>query len=265
MATVLTKAEQNVVHNRCRANDLYRQWAPILSKLQRDYEEMDGASLWHLAEQKIDRLRRTTPYREQEIPVIYNELIDDCRVFSQKGKDNCSRTPEQARRTATTVTCILLTMLLNAIKKDHEDEFFDNEPMCMAIADILKNDNYTERLMDCFFSRDTGYDGKKVIITPHDPMLEGTEDEWSLKQRAVKQVLEEYDLSNKAACAVIVSAHRKNWLKQKPTYKEACEWFGERWSKDSYIYVNKGQDQLSQEELNLADDRLEEALKKLKL
>lgn len=172
MVKQLTTEEQRSLHHRYKQSDLYRQWLPILAMLQRDYGEMDGITLWYLAERQIVRLRSEVSFREQEISPIYNELLDECKVFSFKGKADVKRSDDQARRSATTIMCIVLTMLMNAVKKGHEEEPFDNEPMCMAIMDVLSKDQYFQRLMELFFKRETGYDGQKVVITPKDPMLE---------------------------------------------------------------------------------------------
>ena len=166
---LLTTDEQRTLHHRYKQSDLYRQWLPILDTLLRRYNEADAQTLWHLAELQIIRLRGEQAFREQEISPIYNELLTDCLKFGE-----ATRTKEQANRTASTVMCIMLTMLMNAVKKGHEDEGFDNEPMCMAIMDIFSEDAYFQNLINVFFKRDTGYDGKKVVITPSDPMLEKT-------------------------------------------------------------------------------------------
>ena len=166
---LLTPDEQRTLHHRYKQSDLYRQWSPILATLQRQYNEADAQTLWHVAEQQIVRLRSEQAFREQEIAPIYNELLGDCLKF-----DATERTKEQAGRTASTVMCIVLTMLMNAVEKGHEEECFDNEPMCMAIMDILSGDVFFQGLMNLFFKRSTGYDGKKVVITPSDPMLEKT-------------------------------------------------------------------------------------------
>ena len=172
MVKQLTTEEQRSLHHRYKQSDLYRQWLPILSMLQRDYGEMDGITLWYLAERQIVRLRSETSFREQEVSPIYNELLNDCKVFSFKGKADVERGDDKARRSATTIMCIVLTMLMNAVEKGHEEEPFDNEPICMAIMDVLSKDQYFQRLMAHFFGRETGYDGQKVVITPKDPMLE---------------------------------------------------------------------------------------------
>ena len=172
MVKQLTTEEQRSLHHRYKLSDLYRQWSPILAMLQRDYGEMDGITLWYSAERQIVRLRSENSFREQEIPPIYNELLDDFKVLSFKGKADVERSDGQARHSATTIMCIVLTMLMNAVEQGREEEPFDNEPMCMAIMDILSNDKYFQRLMALFFERKTGYDGQKVVITPKDPMME---------------------------------------------------------------------------------------------
>lgn len=166
---LLTQIEKHTLHHRYKQNDLYRQWSPILAMLQRKYDEADAQTLWHQAEQQVVRLRGELSFREQEIAPIYNGLIEEALKF-----DETARTKEQARRTAATVMGILLTMLMNAVEKGHEAESFDNEPMCLAVFDVLMNDTFFQNLMNLFFSRSTGYDGKKVVITPSDPMTEKT-------------------------------------------------------------------------------------------
>lgn len=165
----LTLSEQHTLHHRFKLNDLYRQWLPILAMLQREYSEADAQTLWHAAEQQIVRLRGELAFREQEIAPIYNELLADCGKF-----DETPRSREQAQHSATTIMCIMLTMLMNAVEEGHEDKTFDNEPMCMAVLDIFSKDTYFQSLMNLFFKRNMGYDGQKVIIAPSDPMLEKT-------------------------------------------------------------------------------------------
>lgn len=165
---LLTLTEQHTLHHRYKLNDLYRQWSPILAFLQRKYNEADAQSLWHVAEQQIVRLRSELAFREQEIAPIYNELLIDCQKFGE-----AHRSKEQAQHSATTIMCIMLTMLMNSVEKGHEDETFDNEPMCMAVLDIFSKDAYFQNLMNFFFNRNKGYDGQKVFITPSDPMKDG--------------------------------------------------------------------------------------------
>ena len=163
---LLTKDERCTLHHRYKLNDLYRQWASILSMLQRKHDEANVQTLWYVAEQQIVRLRGEQSFREQEIAPIYSDLLADCLIF-----DGATRTMKQAQQTATTVMCIVLTMLMNAVEKGHEEEGFNNEPMCLAIIDTLMNDTFFQGLMNLFFKRNTGYDGQKVVIAPSDPMI----------------------------------------------------------------------------------------------
>lgn len=181
MIRLLSSDEQRRMLHHYKQDDLFRQWHPILAKLQRDNDEMDAFTLWNLAEEQIRQLRGEQIYREQLIAFLFNKLLSDCKVFSLEGKDNINRTDEKARHSATTIMCVVLTMLMNAVEKGHEEESFDNEPMCMAIMDILWRDDFFQKLMDLFYARDTGYDGEKVVITPHDPMIEETtsNSEWT--------------------------------------------------------------------------------------
>lgn len=163
----LSTHEQRTLHHYYKKNDLYRQWLPILSELNRNHGEADAQTLWHMANQLVVRLRGEQSFREHDISPIYNELLSDCSQF-----DATERTAKLAQRSAKTVMCVLLTMLMNAVEAGHEDECFSNEPMCMAILDILSGDNYFQSLMNLFFKRDVGYDGNKVVIAPKDPMQE---------------------------------------------------------------------------------------------
>ena len=167
---ILTSEEHRSLHHRYKLSDLYRQWSPILSMLQRDYGEMDATEIWFLAEKQILRLREEPLYREQEISPLFNELIDDCKTLTTKDSKVIQRSDSEAQHSAITVMCVVLTMLMNAVEKGHEKENFANEPMCMAIMDILAQNAFFQQLMNVFFDRNIGYDGKKVVITPSDPM-----------------------------------------------------------------------------------------------
>ncbi len=173
MLKILSEKEQKQFHHRYRNNDLFRQWSGILCQLEREAGEMDAVSLWFLAESCLQRLRNLQQYRDEDIPYIYNELIDKCSVFV-RGAESIERSQDEAERSAITVMCVMLTSLMNAVEKGHEDEEFDNKAMCVAIARLLQENGYYTMLMHAFFARKTGNDGKKVIITPSDPMKERT-------------------------------------------------------------------------------------------
>ena len=66
---LLKPDEQHTLHHRYKQSDLYRQWSPILAMLQRQYNEADAQTLWHVAEQQIVRLRSEQAFIEQEIVI----------------------------------------------------------------------------------------------------------------------------------------------------------------------------------------------------
>lgn len=169
MVALLSDIERRSLHHRYRNSGLFRQWSAILCQLERDAGEMDAVSLWYLAEKCLNRLRDIQQYRDEEIPYIYNDLISECSVFS-KGKGVINRSPEAAERSAVVVMCVMLTSLMNAVEKGHETEDFDNKTMCVAIDRLLYTNLYYAKLMRVFFGRKTGNDGKKVVISPSDPM-----------------------------------------------------------------------------------------------
>ena len=169
MVTLLSETEQRTLHHRYRNSDLFRQWSGILCQLERDAGEMDAVSLWYLAEKCLNRLRDIQQYRDEDIPYIYNDLLNHCCIFV-KGNKNISRSRQETERTAITVMCVMLTSLMNAVEKGHEYEDFDNKAMCVAIDRLLQDHPYYTMLMNAFFKRGTGNDGKIVVITPSDPM-----------------------------------------------------------------------------------------------
>ncbi|MCK8622821.1 hypothetical protein [Prevotella sp. E13-27] len=214
MVKILTTEEQRSLHHRYKQNDLYRQWAPILALLQRKNGEMDAATIWFLAEKQVVRLREELSYREQEISPIFNELIEDCRMLTAKDSKVIQRSDAEAQRSAITVMCVVLTMLMNAVEKGHEEESFDNEPMCMAIMDILAENVFFQQLMNLFFSRNTGYDGKKVIITPSDPMVNDDPmvnmDE--IAKEEVEQIVNRVSQLTSGLKAILKSGHWEHWI-----------------------------------------------------
>jgi hypothetical protein len=200
---ILTPEEQHTLHHRYKQNDLYRQWMPILAMLQRNYGVADAQTLWHEAECVIVRLREEQTFREQEIAPIYNALL-----------------AETSHSTATTVMCIIMTMLINAVDRGHEDEYFDNEPMCMAIADIFLNDTFFHALMKQFFSRSAGYDGKKVVITPSDPMLEETAYECmnEIAKEEIDSMVQKV-VSHTKGLSFLFGTH---WTAWEPLWRDIC-------------------------------------------
>jgi len=214
MVKIFTTEEQHSLHHRYKQSDLYRQWAPILALLQRKNGEMDAATIWFLAEKQVVRLREEPSYREQEISPIFNELIEDCKTLSAKDSKVIQRSDAEAQRSAITVMCVILTMLMNAVEKGHEEESFDNEPMCMAIMDILAENVYFQQLMNVFFSRNTGYDGKKVIITRSDPMDNNDPlanmDE--IAKEEIEQIVNHVSQLTSGLKTILKAGHWEHWI-----------------------------------------------------
>ncbi len=225
MVKSLTTEEQRRLHHRYKQDALYRQWAPILSMLHRDHDELDATLMWFLAERQMTRLREEKTFREQEIAPLYDALMTDCSVLEMKGAAAARRQNFHVRRSAATLMCIMLTLLMNAVEKGHEDEHFANEPMCMAILDILNQDPYARQLMRLFFDRKTGYDGKEVVVPSFDPMAEDASvahmDEIARKEteETVKRVL----TLTAGLKAYFNQGDKNDWEKWQSVWEEICK------------------------------------------
>ena len=219
MLKLLSETAQKQFHHRYRNNDLFRQWSGILCQLEREAGEMDAVSLWYHAETYLQRLRNLQQFRDEDIPYIYNELIEKCRGFA-KGTETIERSQDEAERSAITIMCVMLTSLMNAVEKGHEDEDFANKPMCVAIARLLENNRYYTKLMNTFFARKTGNDGKKVVITPSDPMLQKTitEDMDEEAQKEIEQMMETVITRTQA----LKTLFKDDWEAWKTLWKDIC-------------------------------------------
>ncbi len=219
MIKLLSETEQKRIHHRYRNNDLFRQWSGILCQLEREAGEMDAVSLWYHAERYLQRLRNLQQYRDEEIPYIYNDLFTQCSIFA-KGTEEISRNKDEAQRTAITIMCVILTSLMNAVEKGYENEDFNNKPMCVAIVRLLQENRYYTMLMNAFFGRKTGNDGKKVVITPSDPMLEKTisEDMDDEAKQDIEQVVETV-VSRTQRLKVLFNEYWDAW---KPLWYDIC-------------------------------------------
>ena len=86
------------------------------------------------------------------------------------GSAKMTCTPSQIRLFAGAVMGIIYTSLMNAVEKGHEEEDFDNAPICVAILDTMQDNGFFDALLNKFFVRKKGFDGKKVVISSYDPM-----------------------------------------------------------------------------------------------
>lgn len=219
MIKLLSEIERKQIHHRYRNNDLFRQWSGILCQLEREAGEMDAVSLWFYAEKCLQQLRNLQQYRDEEIPYIYNELITQCGIFA-KDTESINRTQDEAERSAVTVMCVMLTSLMNAVEKGHENEDFNNKAMCVAIDRLLQKNRYYAMLMDTFFGRKTGNDGQEVVITPSDPMLEKTISEYMDEEakQEICQMVENVVTRTRG----LKSLFNKHWEVWQPVWHDIC-------------------------------------------
>ena len=221
MVALLSDTERRSFHHRYRNSDLFRQWSAILCQLEREADEMDAVSLWYLAEKCLSRLRDIQQYRDEEIPYIYNELINECRVFC-KGRDTIERSSEAAERSAVAVMCVMLTSLMNAVEKGHETEDFDNKAMCVAIVRLLNKNLYFTRLMDAFFGRKIGNDGKKVVIAPADPMKKETA-KCAMDESAKEDIEETVNFVSQKTGGLKAEFKKGHWEHWVSVWRDICD------------------------------------------
>lgn len=172
MIHLLSREEQDRLHQRYRENDLFRHWAPFLMQLELEQDEIDISTLWWQIEKEVDILRLTKHHRDEMIFYLFKQMREDFKTVKNEGGTTIVRTAQQAELTAVTVMCVIMTMLLNAVEPGHEDEDFDNMPICVAIANLLRNHPHFTLLMDRFFNRKVDNRGNKIVIKPSDPMKE---------------------------------------------------------------------------------------------
>jgi len=170
MIEELPREEQDRLHHRYRNSDLFRHWSPLLCQLEWELEELDMTSVWWHTERQIETLRQTQHDRDEMIAYLFKQMREDFKSIKLLNGTTLVRTDDQAEQSAVTVMCVLMTQLMNAVEPEHEEEDFDNRPMCVAIANLLRNHPHFIMLMDRFFKRMKNNKGEKIVITPADPM-----------------------------------------------------------------------------------------------
>ena len=188
MSRQLNSEERQQLHHRYRKNDLFRHWSPILCQLEWEQQELDVNTIWWESEKLLQQLRQEQEARDEMIPYLFKSLIVELKTIEYDGKATLIRTDEQAELSAVTVMCVLMTRLMNAVEEGHEEEDFENLPMCVAIANILRNHPHFQLLNERFFKRKLGNDGKKIVITPSDPMEELLEDMDEVARKEVEKM-----------------------------------------------------------------------------
>lgn len=153
----LTDEERRTCHGLFRRNDLFRHWIPILSEIEKDVTHTDAISLWYNANEVLRLLRAEAAFRDEQIVFIHSEM-------ARSGGGHC----------LTCIMAIVLTCLMNAAEEGHEEEDMPNDAVCIAIMRIYEGDKLFDALLEEFFRRRIGNDGKRVVITPSDPMTQST-------------------------------------------------------------------------------------------
>ncbi len=170
MIKELTPEEQHYLGLQYWKIDLFRHWSTVINQFTWTEPELDLVSIWATTDGIIESLRSVDVGRDQLIPVLLQETLRGLWLAEQQKEEGERRELAQVESTAVTIFTVLLTRLLNAVEKGHEDEAFDNEPVCTAIACMIGNHPRFVQLHKRLFKRKVGFDGKKIEIEPSDPL-----------------------------------------------------------------------------------------------
>lgn len=220
MIKQLTMEEQESLHLCYRNNELFRHWSPTLCRLEWEMQELDSITLWREVEKVLLRLKSEKYHREEMIQYLFGRMMKDFRAVEDEFGEKRIRTVEQAECSAVTVMCIVLTLLMNTVEKGHEEEGFNHQPICVAIVGWLRSHPHFQFLMDDFFARQRGFDGKMVTFTPSDP-LDATSKMEAISEEMRKEIEDMVQLiigktQNLQRC---FEAHWENW---KQLWSEVC-------------------------------------------
>ena len=212
MIRLLTRAEQDELHHRYRNSDLFRHWSPLLNRLEWEMQELDAMTLYREAEIVLQKLRLEADHRDEMISYLFKQLLADFKTIEDEQGKCINRSIEQAECSSVTVMAIVLTSLMNAVEKGHEKEDFDNQPMCVAIAGMLRNHAHFRFLFEDFFSRQKDNRGKKIVITRSDPM-QAEETLGNMDDEAQKEVKDMVDYIEKLTAGLqpIFNEHWEEW------------------------------------------------------
>ena len=153
---ILNAEERRTCHNLFRTNDLFRQWHPILSEAE-SVIGMDAISVWYNADMVLRHLRACIVFRDDELNFIHSEMARNIKGTNLSA-----------------IMAVVLTHLMNATQEGHEEENIPNDTISLAILKKHHEDRFFSMLMNVFFKRNIGNDGRKVVITPSDPMTQNT-------------------------------------------------------------------------------------------
>ena len=148
---------------------MYCHWSPILNQLEWEEGELSTIDIWWVTEQILQQLRDVEMRRDEMIPYVFKKLLKDMTCVVSNNKMT-NRSVMLAEQSAVTVMSVLMFRLMNAVEEGNEEKEFENEPICVAIANIVRNHPRFSVLEKRFFKRKKGNDGKPIRIKPLDPM-----------------------------------------------------------------------------------------------
>lgn len=199
---ILSDEERSKCHAHFRTNDLFRHWMPILSEIEENITGVDATSIWYNADKILVNLRSCQEYRDEEVEFIHSEI-------SRK----------QKKEVVSTIMAVVLTRLMNATQEGHEEEFIPNDAMSNAILKKHYDDAFFGKLMEVFLKRNRGNDGKKVVITPSDPMTQNTSLD-DMDDVAKKEM--EWKINKVMELTQGLNVYFKDWEKWKELWECIC-------------------------------------------
>ncbi len=210
----LSREEQERLHHRNGKNDLFCHWTTLLIQLEIEENELDEATLWYQMEKVLEKLRRIEVQRDAMIPYLYKQLIEDFKEVRMVSGATIVRNDILAEKSAVTVMCVVLTELMNAVQPGHEDEEYDNFPICVAITNILRNHPHFQLMMDRFFKKKRDNSGKEIMITPADPMkMDDVIEQMDDKAAEEIETMEQRIIQLTAGLKVHFASHWEDWNK----------------------------------------------------
>lgn len=160
MIQQLSTEERSSYHQIYRKDSLFSHWFSILS-LNRTHIQCDPVSIWYSSQRVIDALRQVQEERHEMVEYLIDEMLS-----------------AHERNMVVATMCIVLTRLANAAEEGREEESHPNDPICVAIYRYFCNDPLFIGLLEKMKSKRTDNYGKKVVLTPNDPLThESTTDD----------------------------------------------------------------------------------------
>lgn len=197
---ILNPEERRTCFDLYRNNDLFRHFQPILSEVERRAGGVDAVSLWHNAEQVLLKLRSVHSFRDAELDFLHAEMAR-----------------ENEAKVLATVMFVVFIRLANAA--DTGTASTPNDSISIAILKLYHDDAFFLKLVEAFFRNKVGNDGKKVVITPSDPMTQPLSmDEMDGVAKAEMQLQMDKVLHLTHGLKV----YFKNWDRWEDLWKQIC-------------------------------------------